>query len=107
VQEGLSRLQADLVTIIGEIRQSAGVMTESAETLRREMAAVAENSNSQQDGASTVAAAMEEMTASVAEVANSTQRAADAARTSSELAQEGNRQAGKTRAAFRVERPLE
>jgi methyl-accepting chemotaxis protein len=96
VQEGLSRLQKDLVTIIGEIRQSAGVMTGSAETLRREMAAVAENSNSQQDGASTVAAAMEEMTASVAEVASSTQRAADAARTSSELAQEGNRQAGKT-----------
>ena len=96
VQEGLARLQKDLVAMIGEIRHSAGVMTESSENLRREMAAVAENSSSQQDGASTVAAAMEEMTASVAEVASSTQSAAEAARTSSELAQEGNRQAAQT-----------
>ena len=101
VERGLESLQKDLVAMIGEIRRSATLMTESAGRLQGEMSAVAHNSAEQQDGGTQVAAAMEQMTASVSEVAASTEHASDAARTSANLAQEGSRQAEHTMAVTR------
>ena len=101
VQKGLAKLQQDLVEMIGEIRKSAEVMTKSAARLQEEMVLVANNSDSQQRGGQDVAAAMQEMTVSVGEVARSTESASEAARSSSELAHEGSHQVEHTMAVTR------
>ncbi len=89
ILQSIKMLQSRLATVIGNIQESASGVAESASQL-----ALASNSThrlmeQQHDETDMVATAMNEMSATVAEVANNTSAAADAAHQASADAQAG------------------
>ncbi len=88
----LREMQANLRQIIGQISDSAHVLTSSAEEMSTVMADSTEGLHRQNDQIEQAATAVNEMTCAVEEVASNAVSTSEASRASSESAQQGRRQ---------------
>lgn len=88
----LAYTQAHLRVIVDEISVAADVLKKGSESLEAEVARVVSHSDEQQDRVAQVSAAMEEVSVSVTEVATSAGGAADSAKSTLTIVQEGNAQ---------------
>ena len=88
----LSEMQANLRSIIGQINDSAHVLTASAEEMSAVMLDSTEGLQRQNDQIEQAATAVNEMTCAVEEVASNAVSTSEASRASSESAQQGRMQ---------------
>ncbi|MAX92739.1 MAG: methyl-accepting chemotaxis protein [Pseudomonas sp.] len=88
----LSEMQANLRSIIGQINDSAQVLTASAEEMSAVMLDSTEGLQRQNDQIEQAATAVNEMTCAVEEVASNAVSTSEASRASSESAQQGRMQ---------------
>ncbi len=86
----LGAMQAHLKAMLDEISAASRAIETQSSTLERHMSQVAEQSMSQQDAVQSVAAATEEFSQSVAEVASNAEETATAARNSQGLVTDSN-----------------
>lgn len=91
VGNAFNRMASDFATVIGELHRSADQVAGAAGTLSSSADRVSESSKNQMSGAANAAASIEELNASVKEIANRAEGAVTAADEASAMSEHGKR----------------
>ncbi|MCX8145849.1 MAG: methyl-accepting chemotaxis protein [Azovibrio sp.] len=90
VMAAMATMQAQLASLVGQIRENADALLAAADLLNRNAGTVAERSTNQSEAVAAVAAAMQEMTVGIGQVRDHSSEARHFAQESGALAHQGN-----------------